>query len=111
MLREKAEDFIRLLRIELNKYCLHLNNKKTYILELPNTSDDSWKTKINMFLPKKNEPFNYRSIKRFLDYSVELSKKYSNKSVLKYAIKCVLSKILYRQVLDFRIYNCIKDGR
>jgi hypothetical protein len=87
--REIAEKFIRQLSVLLSKYHLHLNTRKTFIYPLPDTSDSAWMNKIKLALPPKFE--SYLQAKRFLDYAIDLSKKQPDKSVLKYASRCVLN--------------------
>ena len=86
--RERAEGFIRELRIELAKYSLTLNAKKTVIYELPDASDDDWLNQIHISIPTIANDFVLAT--RFVNHAVALSKKYPGKSVLKYATKCLL---------------------
>lgn len=87
--REKAEEFVRKLRMRLSEFGLHLNTKKTHIYELPDTSENSWMGEIQSALPYSATP-SFLDAKRFLDYIVVLAKKYPTKSVIKYGLKCIL---------------------
>ena len=88
---EQAEDFIRRLQLKLGDFGLHLNHKKTHIYELPNASENTWINEIHSAIPTLNTSFT--CTKRFLDYIVMLAKKYPDKNVIKYGLKCILKEV------------------
>ena len=108
--REKAEEFVRELRMELSKFGLHLNTKKTHIYELPDTSENSWMGEIQSALPR-SKTASFLDSKRFLDYIVVLAKKYPSKSIIKYGLKCILKtppkgeedREEYRKILGYAL--------
>ncbi|WP_429433060.1 antiviral reverse transcriptase Drt4 [Pseudomonas sp. BS3782 TE3695] len=86
----EAQEFIRALNIELAKYRLTLNLKKTKITELPEPSIDSWVTKLKSATPWRTDSngaltlYTHEAI-NFLDYAVQLNKAEPDGSVLKLA--------------------------
>ena len=88
---EDAKLFLRQLDIELKKFELSLNAKKTKIVKTENLSHVGWiNTLTQYYFPKKTE-IGFNSVKSYLDYAFALSKQYDDLAVLNYAIK-VLSK-------------------
>jgi hypothetical protein len=90
--REEAEVFVRELRLKLRDYGLLLHPKKTKIYELPYTSDDNWMHEIHQAVPK-GYGYSFSKAKQYIDYIIHLQKKYPDKSVIKYGIKCILKSI------------------
>ena len=84
--REEAEDFILKLEQELRKYLLNLNPKKVLIEELPLTYQDQWVIRLRNVLPSNQKP-TPMDIMNFLDFAVDLQKRYPEGSVLKYAAR------------------------
>ena len=88
---EDAKLFLRQLDIELKKFELSLNAKKTKIVKIESLSHVSWINNLSQYyFPNKYE-IGFNSVKSYLDYAFALSKKYDDSAVLNYAIK-VLSK-------------------
>lgn len=88
---ENAKLFLRQLGIELKKFELSLNSKKTKIVKTENLSHVGWINSLTQyFFPQKTE-IGFNSVKSYLDYAFALSKQYEDLAVLNYAIK-VLSK-------------------
>ena len=83
---EEAESFILNLEQELRKYLLILNPKKVMIEELPLAYQDQWVITLRNVLPSKQKP-TPRDIMNFLDFAVNLQKRYPEGSVLKYAVR------------------------
>ena len=83
---EEAESFILDLEQELRKYLLSLNPKKVMIEELPLAYQDQWVITLRNVLPSKRKP-TPRDIMNFLDFAVDLQKRYPEGSVLKYAAR------------------------
>ena len=88
---EDAKLFLRQLDIELKKFELSINAKKTKIEKTENLSHVGWiNTLTQYYFPNKDE-IGFNSVKSYLDYAFALSKQYDDSAVLNYAIK-VLSK-------------------
>jgi len=88
---EDAKLFLRQLDIELKKFELSINAKKTKIEKTENLSHVGWiNTLSQYYFPNKDE-IGFNSVKSYLDYAFALSKQYDDSAVLNYAIK-VLSK-------------------
>lgn len=89
--REKAEDFLRDLSVELKKYELELNHKKSKILELPFAMTEQWVRKLNTLCISK-EWLSIKEISLYLDLAIDLVKQSGmNSAVLNYVIQ-ILSK-------------------
>ena len=86
--REDAENFILKLEQELRKYLLNFNPKKVLIEELPLTYQDQWVIHLRNVLPSKRKS-NPMDIMNFLDFAVDLQKRYPEGSVLKYAARAL----------------------
>ena len=93
---EEAERFIVVLNKHLHYFGLTLNHKKTFILPLPQVTEEQWVRKINSFdLVKATETVNYKEARAFLDSAVELAyENGSRSSILNYAIKILCKKKL-----------------
>ncbi|TLD86159.1 RNA-directed DNA polymerase [Helicobacter sp. MIT 05-5294] len=101
---EKAEQFLIDLSMELRKYDLTLNLKKTKILSLPIASTEHWVRKLNLFLfhnqyPKddteKNNEIDFCTTRAYLDTALDLTAQNNeNSAILKYAIKVIAKKKL-----------------
>lgn len=90
---EDAEQFLIDLSIELKKFGLILNHKKTEINKLPLASTEHWIRKIKTFIFSE-DPLNLKltEVRAFLDIALDLMKdNKENSAILNYAIK-VLSK-------------------
>lgn len=84
--REKAETFIKDLISELEHFQLKLNEKKTHIVEMPETTNDDWVRKLrNYQFP--TAPFSSTIICDYLDLAVDLSRKKWDFSPFRYAVK------------------------
>jgi len=92
---ERAQDFIRALSVELSRYKLLLNIRKTEVKKLPEPLSASWVTELAANIPSGESVNPYQAI-QFLDQAVALSAKYPEGSVLKFAFKA-----LTRKKLDF----------
>jgi hypothetical protein len=89
--RERAETFILLLNEHLEKYRLYLNANKTKIFQMPQPVSSDWLFALGMEIPEGKE-LSFRPICTFLDFALELFKKHPEGSVLKYAIKSIISR-------------------
>ncbi len=94
---EDAQDFIRILASELNKFKLNLNLQKTVVTNLPDPTSDHWVSKLGMALPDLiidaaygRRKFLEWEVVRFLDYAVRLNKSTPDGSVLKYAVGSII---------------------
>lgn len=93
---EEGEKFLLSLSVELKKFGLILNNKKTEILKLPMAASEHWIRKINSFMPvREKSQLNFNELRTFLDISLELMKlNNDNSAILKYAMKMLIGKKL-----------------
>ncbi len=91
---EEAEKFILDLSMELKKYGLSLNHKKTEIIELPNSFEEKWVRKLKLFrLDSHEEEVKYSEIAPFLDMALDLMKdNKNNAAILSYAFKILIKK-------------------
>lgn len=109
--KDEAENFLKNLSKELEKFNLRLNQKKTEIIELPKIIEEEWVRELKFFanifladdeLSKKN----INHISHFIDIAIKLTKKYPNDSALKYAVKIISKKkFIDNDVLIFTIMN------
>jgi hypothetical protein len=98
---EEAEKFHLDLSIELNKYELLLNLKKSEIISLPQASVKNWVNKLNHYVfnntytVENKQALRIKELKGFMDFAVELMlQEKSDTSVLNYAIKIIAGKHL-----------------
>lgn len=94
---EEADEFVRRLSKELEKYNLRLNPKKTQILELPTPIDADWVRSLreysSKFLKKRNiKSDDINTLSEFIDLSIKLSKEHPSDSPLRYSVKILASK-------------------
>ncbi len=91
--KDEALKFLTQLNDELRKYNLSLNHKKTSIKELPMALSERWVHKLdNLSIYYRNNRFDYKSIKSYLDNAVDLmNENENNAAILNYAIKCIPS--------------------
>lgn len=90
---EKAQEFVRRLAEELAKYKLLLNIRKTEVIPLPHALAGDWVAELSLALPKSaivsaSDAINY------LNLAVRLAQQTPDGSVLKYALKSLLSRKL-----------------
>jgi len=90
---EQAQDFIRKLSVELSRYKLLLNIRKTAVKKLPEPLSASWVTELAANIPS-GESVNPYQATQFLDLAVALSTKNPEGSVLKFAFKALTKKKL-----------------
>lgn len=89
---EKAEEFIRRLSEELSKYKLLLNIQKTFIKQLPFPSSSEWIIDLTTRMPDKDN-ITHTNMIRFLEYALNKQANTPDGSVLKYAIKSIISNV------------------
>ncbi len=90
-----ARDFLKQLEIELHKFELTLNEKKTKIISFSNYIDESWVSELNQFSfpeKQKDETLGFTTVNNYIEYALRIARKYENYAVLKYAIKVIGSK-------------------
>ena len=114
---DEANHFILDLNVELQKFGLNINNKKTEIIQLPVSNNESWIEEICNLLKilgtkneNKNEPngvdstilkgskeekiFTYNDILSYFDKVTDVMKKNGNdSSIINYAVKALLGNI------------------
>ena len=99
---DKAEEFLIDLSLELKKYNLVLNHKKTEILELPLASTAHWIRKLNTFIFSSDEKLKLSETRAFLDIALDLMKENKeNSAILNYAIKVLSSKSMTNNAKEY----------
>ncbi|PKL28564.1 MAG: hypothetical protein CVV46_06200 [Spirochaetae bacterium HGW-Spirochaetae-2] len=93
-----AQKFIKCLELELKKFELTLNSKKTRIELFKDFSNDDWIGKLSRFpfptLFPEQKGIGFTSISSFIDFALDLANEKGNYSVLNVAIKIVSKKKL-----------------
>ena len=84
--RAEADNFILNLERKLREYLLNLNPQKVLIEELPLGIQTEWIISLRGYLPSSRNP-SPRDIMDFLDFTVDLQKRYPEANVLKYATR------------------------
>lgn len=106
---EEAESFLLDLSIELKKYELRLNDKKTRIASLPKSSITNWVNKLNNFsigedyTQSNKQIFKVKKLKSFMDLAIENMLIENDSAVLNYAMKVVSTKYLGTKALTYYI--------
>lgn len=100
---EEAEEFIRTLSVELNKYRLNLNIKKTEIKSLPQAIASSWVGELREIIPNEKD-ISSSKVSNILDAAVRLQKDNPDGSILKYAAKSIVSKLDVTSSVEFAKY-------
>jgi len=95
--QEDADEFVRKLSKELERYHLRLNPKKTKIIELPTPIDADWVRSLREYSTKflKKKKFSaddVNTLSEFIDLSIRLSKEHPSDSPLRYSVKILASK-------------------
>jgi hypothetical protein len=86
---EQAQEFIRVLSQKLKEYKLLLNIKKTVISPLPCTDAAGWVSELTLLLPRGQ--VNKYVAENYLDRAQAIAAEEPDGSVLKYAVKALLS--------------------
>ena len=93
-----AKKFIRRLSIELKKFELLLNNKKTKIIPSEESISNKWIFSINQFMfPDIRPEIGFTSVNSYINYAFHLAKENTNYAVLNYAIKVISGKKLSKR--------------
>lgn len=90
---EKAQEFVRQLSEELAKYKLLLNIRKTEVIPLPHALAADWVAELSLALPRTAE-VSARDAINYLNLAVRLAQQTPDGSVLKYALKSLVSRKL-----------------
>ena len=90
---EKAQEFVRRLAEELAKYKLLLNIRKTEVVPLPHALAADWVAELSLALPRSTEVSAPDAI-NYLNLAVRLAQQTPDGSVLKYALKSLVSRKL-----------------
>lgn len=98
---KEAQNFIKDLSSQLEKYQLELNTTKTKIERLPKVITDNWVRQLRNFNFPKDNKITFKKIQDFLDLSVELSKEKGDYSPFKYAVKSLKTK-KFSSYLDYK---------
>ena len=100
--RRAAECFLAVLKDELSKFNLSINYKKTKIIELPLSKEDTWLQQLRVaqsILPV--DRIELRDIAAYLDVLVGIMKTHGNGAVFSYAVKAISNKFLSEEA---RVY-------
>jgi hypothetical protein len=100
---EEAEEFIRCLSIELMRYKLNLNIKKTEIKQLPLAISKEWISRMREIIPRDKE-INSSKVSDILDTAVRLQKDNPDGSILKYAANAIVRKLNDNSSIEFTKY-------
>jgi len=95
--QEEADEFVRKLSKELEKYHLRLNPKKTKITQLPITLDEDWVRQLREYSSRclRRRKFTDKDLNllsEFIDLTIKLSKENPNDSPVRYAVKVLSNK-------------------
>lgn len=97
--QQEAETFLIDLANALKKYDLLLNHKKTEIIKLPLSSNDSWVTALKSFeLP---DEIGVTFLRRYLDTTIDFANKTNNIAVINYVIKSLSNKTFKQKALEY----------
>lgn len=100
---DEAEEFIRLLSLELMKYKLNLNIKKTEIKKLPQAISEEWIGRMKELVPADKE-INASKVSNILDAAVRMQKDNPDGSILKYAANSIVRKLNDKSSIEFTKY-------
>ena len=99
----EAEEFIRQLSLELMKYKLNLNIKKTEIRRLPQAISEEWVGRMREVIPGDKE-ISASKVSNILDAAVRLQKDNPEGSILKYAANSIVWKLNDSSAIEFTKY-------
>jgi len=97
--QQEADQFLIDLATELKAFSLLLNHKKTEIIKLPISSNDSWINKMNCLI--LSDKISIREIKLYIDTAIELTNLTGNVAIINYAIKVISKKELDSKAIDY----------
>lgn len=92
---QDSHEFIMRLSRELGHYGLKLGAKKTKISPLPRPASQDWIAQLQSTLPRGSR-IKARHASQYLGLAFSLSNEYPDKSVMKYALRSILSSSLTR---------------
>lgn len=109
--KEEAENFIKDLSLELEKYQLALNTTKTKLVEMPQGVNSDWIGELrNFHVPDKiTKREDSKKVLNLLDLGIKLSKKVGNYAPFKFAMKKAIRYKEYDNYSDFKkifLYIC-----
>ena len=108
--RQAAENFLRDLQIQLRRYDLALNARKTEILPMPRPNEKNWVRELREFplFSKRKIPFEI--VRSLLDLALKFSNEAGTSATLNYAIKMVparlnerAKRLFVREVVNFTL--------
>lgn len=102
---EKSKNFLSDLSVELKKFNLHLNHKKTEILKLPQASTNHWVRKLNSHVfTHEDRELRLNEVQAFLDVALDLMQKnHDNSAIVNYTVKVLAKKKLTNNARDYYI--------
>ena len=86
----------------MKKIYLLLNHKKTQIIKLPISTENEWVRKLNAFQFADGN-IKFSLVRAYLDMAIELTEKYKDAAILKYAIKVINKKKLTKNAENYFI--------
>lgn len=98
----EAKRFIEDLSKVLREYDLFLNHKKTSIIKLPISVENEWVRKLNAF-QFNDEIIKYTTVRAYFDMAIDLTEKFKDTAILKYAIKVINKKKLTKNAINYFI--------
>lgn len=98
----EAKKFIEDLNKALREYDLVLNHKKTKIIKLPISAENEWVRRLNSFQFNDKE-IKFSTVRAYLDMAIELTEKFEDAAILKYAIKVINKKQLTKNAENYFI--------
>lgn len=109
---EAAEEFIRVLDLELHKFGLMRNQKKTEIKTLPIATEGEWPRALKSFPLPTEGKLTRGHVLAFLDFAIDLVKANdSNASVLNYALKMLSKRTMTVPAADLLVNRSLQFVR
>lgn len=105
----EAESFILELSVELKKFELRLNEKKTRITRIPVPIDEDWVNALNRFYIGNEQTsdgkpiFRFARLKAYIDLAISLANSTNNSAVYTYMLKVISNHHLGRRALSYYI--------
>ncbi|MDE2991004.1 MAG: RNA-directed DNA polymerase [Chloroflexota bacterium] len=107
--REEAEEFLFSLSRELSKFQLLLNVGKTATVDTPSNSSEFWVSDLRKALPQQDSVTLHSAVD-YLDFALDLSKRRPDGSVLKYALRSLVPRLVDSgATVDERAIDLILD--
>ena len=89
--RDEAERAYHILDANLAEFELALNTKKTYISKLPVRLESNWLSELRQFQIRSDKNTQLSDLESYFSLAFDLYNKYTDESVLQWAISCLRS--------------------